>query len=83
MNYYKDFLHKAADRIYFWWEENKFEDEGLGEINKVCQFSDWVDECDNESLASIGGVSCDYDDGIFVRHLRATINKSINEYLEA
>lgn len=80
--YYKDFLHKAADKVFFWWEENKFEDEGFGTINKVCQFSDWVDEVDNESLATIGGINCDYDNGIFVRQLRATINKGINKWLE-
>ena len=82
INYYKDFLHKVADKVFFWWEENKFNDEGMGIINKVCQFSDWIDDCDNESLARIGGIICDFEDGIFVRQLRHTINKGINKFLE-
>lgn len=76
-NNYENFLHKAAGNVWTWWEENKFEDEGLGEINKASQFSDWVDEVDDEDLASIGGVIFES-----ASQLRAVINKGINKYFD-
>lgn len=81
-NYFQGFINKAADKVYYWWEEFKYQNEGLGLIDKVAQFADWIDECDDESLARIGGVSCDYDGGIFVRHLRAAIVKGIDNWFE-
>lgn len=76
-------INKAADKVWNWFDENVFENQGLGNINKVCQFSDFVDELDNETLAQIAGVDCDFENGLFINLLRGTITRSINKWLEA
>lgn len=79
--YYKDFLHKAADRVFYWWEEYKYEDQGLGDWDKVCQFADYIDTLDDEDLASLGRVYYDGEDTSAVDKLRSTITKAINKWL--
>ena len=80
-NNYKNFLRQAADRVFYWWEEYKYENQGLGETDKVYQFADWIDECDDEDLASIGKVFYDGEDTSVVDKLRAMIVKGIDKWL--
>nr|DAR69699.1 MAG TPA: hypothetical protein [Caudoviricetes sp.] len=80
---FQNFTNKAAGKVWDYFEEFKFEDDGLGNVNKVCQFSDFVDELDNETLAAIAGVDCDFENGLFINLLRGTITRGINKWLEA
>lgn len=80
---FQNFTNKAAGKVWDYFEEFKFEDNGLGNFGKVCQFSDFVDTLDNETLAQIAGVDCDFENGMFINLLRGTITRGINKWLEA
>lgn len=81
MDSYTNFIHQAADRVFCWFEEYKYEDQGLGETDKVYQFADYIDTLDDEDLASLGRVYYDGEDTSAVDKLRSTITKAIDEWL--
>lgn len=79
MTQFNNFINKAADNVWDWFSRNQYEDNGYGELNKVGQFSDWVDDLDNESLAEIAGVDCNYNNGLFISLLRGAISRGISQ----
>ena len=80
----KSLLHKAADRVWYWWEENKAVDEEFeyGRAQKVGAFADFVDELseDEESFLGIAGLDNHYH-GYVARALYKIIQKGIDDFL--
>lgn len=76
-------INKAADKVWNWFDENVFENQGLGNIDEVCRFSEYVDGLDDEGLAAIAGVSCNLESGLFIKLLRGTITRGVDKWLEA
>lgn len=79
----KKLLHQAADRVWYWWEENKAESEyPFGVAQKVGEFSQFVDELveDAESLLSIAGINTTHD--YVARALYKVIDRGIDDFLK-
>lgn len=78
----KKFLKEKADQVWYWFEENKYQNEGFGVYDKVEQFADFIDECDDESLCGIAGMDYDTTEERTVEELRAMLVHGINIYFE-
>ena len=79
----KKLLHKAADRVWYWWEENKAESEyPVGVVQKVGECSQFVDELaeDAESLLSIAGINTTHD--YVACALYKVIDRGIDDFLK-
>lgn len=79
----KSLLHKAADRVWYWWEEYKAESEyPFGNVQKVGAFSQFVDELaeDAESLLSIAGINTTHD--YVARALYKVIDRGVDDFLK-
>ena len=75
-------LNEAADRVWYWWEENKAVDEDFDtDAQKVCAFADFIEELDDDddSLLSIADIDTTHD--YVAEALRKIINKGIDDYL--
>lgn len=74
----KSLLHKAADRVWTHWEENKGGDY-KSDWDKVCFFADFIEECEDEDLLSIADINTTHD--YVASALRKIINHGIDLYL--
>lgn len=74
----KELLNKAADRVWYWWEENKgFEYKS--DWDKACFFADYIDSCENEDLLNAAKIDTDHE--FIANALRKIINRGIDLYL--
>lgn len=75
----KKLLHKAADRVWYWFDEYRGGDYD-NDWEKVGAFSEFVDELaeDAESLLSIAGINTTHD--YVARALYKVIDRGINHW---
>lgn len=75
------FLSQYADNVWNWheqniWVDHKHEYDDQGEVTQVCDFADWHEKLDDESLTDIAELPYE-----FAVDLRQVIDKAITRYL--
>lgn len=67
------------NKIFFWFEENRFENTGnySRDLNLVFEFADWIDTKEGEIFI------CDYFDIDDAENIKGEFNQGINSYLDA